>query len=144
MMDKPILKLAGIDDFSCPVYCDQNGRLWKDINLGNSENPDLYSVSNNELDGEPGFPIRQEYTFDPEPFRRSQYEFQYMMLDRLLMDCDYYLGYGNRCTSRLYYHDPQDHIDHMKELWNGFPVGAKPEWLPWEQILGYEKEMCGK
>ena len=27
--------------------------------------------------------------------------FRYMMLDRLLGDCRYYLGYGDRCTSNL-------------------------------------------
>lgn len=143
-MKKLIMKFIGIDGLSCPTYRDQDGRLWKDLNLGNSENPDLYSVSSNELDGEPESPVRQEYIFDPEPFQRSKYEFQYMMLDRLRSDCDYYLGFGNRNVSRLYDNDPQEHIDHMKELWKGFPEGAKPQWLTWEQILGYEKEMCGK
>ena len=34
------LKFIGIDDFSCPTYQDQYSRLWKDLNLGHSENPE--------------------------------------------------------------------------------------------------------
>ena len=39
------LKFIGIDDFSCPTYEDQYGRFWKDLNLGKSETPDLYSTT---------------------------------------------------------------------------------------------------
>jgi hypothetical protein len=35
----------------------------------------------------------------------------------------------------------QEHIDAMKKLYNSFPADQKPEWLTWEQILEYEKEM---
>lgn len=71
-------------------------------------------------------------------------EFNYMMLDRLRCDCDYYLGYGNRCKKHLYYGDEQEHINKMKELYNSFPDNEKPEWLTYEQILYYEKEMTRK
>ena len=74
------LKFIGIDDFACPTYQDQYGHFGKDLNLGNSENPDLYSVTVNGMDGEPLSPIQQEHTFDPKPFRRSLYEFQYMIV----------------------------------------------------------------
>ena len=30
----------------------------------------------------------------------------------------------------------------MKTLWLGFSEAEKPEWLTWEQILNYEKQMC--
>lgn len=139
-----ILKFIGIDDFSCPSYQDQYGHLWKDLNLGNSENPDLHSVTGNEMDGEPLYPIRQEYTFDPEPFRRNPYEFQYMLLSRLKSDCDYYLGYGRRSATILSGNDPQRHIERMKELWEVLPSDGKPEWLTWEQLLEYEKAMCNE
>ena len=132
------LKFIGIDDFSCPTYQDQYGHLWKDLNLGNSEDPDLHSVTGNEMDGEPLYPIRQEYTFDPEPFRRNPYEFQYMLLSRLKSDCEYFLGYGTRSVTILSGNDPQHHIDRMKELWEGLPSDGKPEWLTWEQLLNYE------
>lgn len=138
------LKFIGIDDFSYPTYQDQYGHLWKDLNLGNSENPDLYSVTGNARDGEPLYPIRQEHTYDPEPFQRNRYEFQYMMLSRLQSDCEYCLGYGRRSASILSGNDPQHHIDRMKELWEELPADGKPEWLTWEQLLKYEKALCNE
>ena len=65
----------------------------------------------------------------------------YMMLSRLESDCKYYLGYGNRYTGCLYYKDEKEHIEAMKEIYNNFPKDMKPEWLTYEQILSYEKEM---
>ena len=138
------LKFIGIDDFSCPTYQDQYSRLWKDLNLGHSENPDLYSVTGNDMDEEPVSPIRQEHIFDPEPFRRNPYEFQYMLLSRMQSDCEYFLGYGNRSVTILSGNDPQHHIDRMKELWEELPADGKPEWLTWEQLLTYEKAMCNE
>ena len=122
---KLVLEYTGMDDFSCPVYKDQFGKLWKYIDLGKEPEPNLYSLSFNHIDGEPSHPIQQEYTFHPAPYQRSSYEFEYRMLSKLQSDCEYYLGYGNR----------------MKELWNGFPTDQKPEWLTWEQLLQYEKVM---
>lgn len=138
------LKFIGIDDFSCPTYEDQYGRFWKDLNLGKSEKPDLYSTTRNDLDGEPVSHIRQEYTFESEPFRRNPNEFQYMMLSRMQRDCEYFLGYGNRSVTILSESDPQHHIDRMKELWKELPADGKPEWLTWEQLLNYEKELCNE
>lgn len=64
-----------------------------------------------------------------------------MMLGRLQSDCEYYLNYGNRCIGRLYHLDEKKQIAAMKKLWNELPDEGKPEWLTWEQILEYEKEM---
>ena len=120
---KLVLEYTGMDDFSCPVYKDQFGKLWKDIDLGKEPEPNLYSLSFNHIDGEPS------------------YEFEYRMLSKLQSDCEYYLGYGNRSPSILCNHSVQNHIARMKELWNGFPTDQKPEWLTWEQLLQYEKVM---
>ena len=128
------LKFIGIDDFSCPTYEDQYGQL----------TPDLYSTTRNDLDGEPVSHIQQEYTFESEPFRRSPYEFQYMMLSRLQSDCEYFLGYGNRSVTILSGNDPQHHMNRMKELWKELPADGKPEWLTWEQLLNYEKAICNE
>jgi len=68
-------------------------------------------------------------------------KFNYQMLDRLQSDCNYYLGFGNRCTKHLYYKTEQEHIEEMKKLYNNFPTDKKPEWLTYEQILTYEKAM---
>ena len=50
------LTFAGIDEWSRPVYKDQQGKLWKDVNLGDGT-PYLHSVADNEFDGEPDMPI---------------------------------------------------------------------------------------
>ena len=65
-----------------------------------------------------------------------------MMLSRMQRDCEYFLGYGNRSVTILSESDPQHHIDRMKELWKELPADGKPEWLTWEQLLNYEKELC--
>ena len=46
---KLVLEYTGMDDFSCPVYKDQFGKLWKDIDLGKGAKPNLYSLSFNLL-----------------------------------------------------------------------------------------------
>ena len=135
-----LLHYIGTDEWARPVYQDQYGKLWKDVELGDFEIPHLHSAVGNEFDGEPDMPIRK-------PFRiltdkpKNPYEFQYMMLSRLQSDCEYYLNYGNRCTGHLYYHNESKQIAAMKKLWNEFPDDGKPEWLTWEQILEYEKQM---
>jgi hypothetical protein len=67
--------------------------------------------------------------------------FNYRMLGRLQSDCEYFLNHGNRSLNNLYYHDVEKHIAEMKKLWNGFPEDKKPEWLSYEEIENYEKEM---
>jgi hypothetical protein len=54
------LKFIGVDFWSRPVYEDESGELWKDVNLGNGAIY-LHSSCNNEFDGEPDMPIRGEF-----------------------------------------------------------------------------------
>lgn len=67
--------------------------------------------------------------------------FRYQLLDRLRTDCNYYLGYGNRCANCLWSKSEVSIIENMKNLWNSFDEKDKPEWLTWEQILEYERKM---
>lgn len=66
---------------------------------------------------------------------------KYMLLSRMEMDCDYYLGYGNRQKKHLWAGDEKEQIENMKALWNSFPENEKPEWLTMKQIEEYEREM---
>ena len=140
---KVILELSfvGEDDRSRPVYKDQFGRLWKDVGLGDYEKPFLHAAVNNVFDGEPDQPIGKEFVII-KPQERCDMEFQYMMLDRLRSDCDYYLGFGGRNAKVLAEKNERQQIEAMKKLWLSFPEEGKPEWLTWEQILAYEKQMC--
>ena len=68
------------------------------------------------------------------------YKFEYMLLNRLQCDCNYYLGYGSRNAQHcLWAHDKQKQIDKMRELYDLLPV--KPEWLIREQIDEYAARM---
>ena len=71
-------------------------------------------------------------------------EFNYMLLDRLKTDCDYYLGNGNRNKKYLWAGDEKKQIEKMKELYNSFSDDDKPEWITLENIEKYEKEMIIK
>jgi hypothetical protein len=54
------LKFIGVDGWDRPVYQDESGNLWKDINLGDGE-ISLHSSVGNEFDGEPDMPIKGEF-----------------------------------------------------------------------------------
>lgn len=77
---------------------------------------------------------------DVEPTPEEKYNYQ--MLSRLKMDCDYYLGNGNRNTKRLWAENEENHIIEMKKLYNSFSEDKKPEWLTWIDILNYKSLMC--
>jgi len=140
------MEFLGIDDWSRPVYkCIDTGSLWKDITLG-SDNPELYSCSN-DFDGEADCPIKNnlEIHFIKREEQPTQEEkFNYQMLSRLKMDCEYYLGNGNRNEKHLWAGNEQEQINEMKKIYNSFSDDKKPEWLTYEQILQYEKLMINK
>ena len=139
------MKFIEVDFWSRPIYkCIETGQLWKDLSCGDSEVPDLYSCQN-ELDGEPEYPINPDLNIVfKTKYKKEPDSFTYQLLDRLRTDCEYYLGYGNRHTGVLWAHDEQGQIDKMKELYNSLPSDKKPEWLTYEQILSYEKQMVNK
>ena len=131
-----MLKLSyiGIDSWDRPVFQDESGKLWKDINLGDGV-PSLHRSVDDEFDGEPDYPLRREYVIIKDRPAESPYKFTYMMLSRLKSNCEYYFGHGDRSKQVV----DIDYVLHeMKKLWNELPDDGKPEWLTWEQILKYE------
>ena len=54
------LHFIGVDYWDRPVYQDESGILWKDITLGCGK-PCLYSSADNDFEGEPDMPIRDEF-----------------------------------------------------------------------------------
>ena len=60
----------------------------------------MYWSVNNEFDGEPYLPIGCKFMIIKAKEKNDK-KFEYMMLDRLRSDCDYYLGYGNRYAGVL-------------------------------------------
>ena len=136
------MEFIGLDDWDNPVYkCIETGVLWKDLALKHADKPALYSCGN-EFDGDPCYPIKEDLKVKFKTrYKEDPYKQDYQLLSRLQSDCDYYLGYGNRYAKHLWAGNEEDQIKKMKELYNIFPADQKPEWLTWEQILQYEKEM---
>jgi len=123
------MNFVGVNDWSQPVYKDDKGRQWIDLNCGEN-NPDLHRSTDDEfLDGEPNYRIDCEYEFVNQ-YKESPQRFQYMMLSRLQSDCDFYIGYGKRNIKRLCGDSIDEHIKEMKSLWT--ELNEKPEWLTWD------------
>ena len=73
--------------------------------------------------------------------KNDRKEFNYMLLDRLRDDCEYFLGNGNGSVKHLWAGDIDEQIDKMKELYNSFADDEKPEWITMKDINNYEKKM---
>lgn len=67
------------------------------------------------------------------------YQHNYRLLSRLRMDCEYYLGYGNRADKNLWAGNVPDQIAKMRELYQTLP--EKPDWISLDDIDRYEREM---
>jgi len=71
----------------------------------------------------------------------NEHTFTYMMLSRLQMDNDYFLGAANGYEKVLWAGNVDDQIAEMKKLWNSLPKDGKPEWLSMQEIVDYERKM---
>ena len=64
----------------------------------------------------------------------------YVLLDRLRADCDYFLGAGGRSEKHLWTGSVYAQIRKMRELYDALP--EKPEWLTAEAIDRYAAQMA--
>ena len=64
----------------------------------------------------------------------------YVLLDRLRADCDYFLGAGGRSEKHLWAGSVYAQIKKMRELYDTLP--EKPEWLTAEAIDRYAAQMA--
>lgn len=62
----------------------------------------------------------------------EEQEATYMMLDRLLLDCRYFLRIPN--GSMLYYESIAEHMTQVRKLWQKLDI--KPEWLTTDKQIG--------
>lgn len=127
------------------LYKDKNGNYYVDCH---DEPKDsgvsvVYRLSpKNEIDGEPDKMIECEVKIlnplSEHEKRMKAFKFDYMMLDRMRVDCEYYKSaehFNNSHASTI-----RETIEEMKRIWNKFPKDLKPNWITYEQILGYEKK----
>ncbi len=134
------------------MYQDEKGRWYADIHYIPGDIPkDLYCVSpSDDIDGEPDYPIKDFTIENPETdreIREANFKFEYMMLSRLVSDCEGFLSEGDcryRNASQIWGVTVASHIARMKELWAKFDDDLKPEWCSWEQILEYERKMSNQ
>ena len=64
----------------------------------------------------------------------------YVLLDRLRADCDYFLGAGGRSEKHLWAGSVYAQVKKMRELYDALP--EKPEWLTTEAIDRYAAQMA--
>ena len=64
----------------------------------------------------------------------------YVLLDRLRADCDYFLGAGGRSEKHLWAGSVHAQVKKMRELYDALP--EKPEWLTAEAIDRYAAQMA--
>ena len=64
----------------------------------------------------------------------------YVLLDRLRADCDYFLGAGGRSEKHLWAGNVHAQIKKMRELYDA--LSEKPEWLTTEAIDRYAAQMA--
>lgn len=150
-MKNLVLNYIGEDHWGVPTYKDEGtGRLIKDI--GARECPDYRLVEGNDIDDDQGWPLESFSVFRGRPIvikgkedaPTREEKFNYMLLSRLVMDCDYFLGYGNGHVPHLWANSVEGQIAKMRELYGWFADDKKPEWLTPEQIDAYEKKMLEK
>ncbi len=70
----------------------------------------------------------------------EDYTSEYQLLDRLRMDCEYFLGAGQRSEKHLWAGNCHAQIAKMRELYEMLP--DKPEWLTVAMIDSYEERMA--
>lgn len=77
-----------------------------------------------------------------EELLKSDKKFRYMMLDRLRLDCLYYLGNGNRKKKYLWANEETEHVEIMEALYDSFSDEEKPEWISMDNIKEFKRKMC--
>lgn len=78
---------------------------------------------------------------DLEDILKHDKIFRYQLLDRLRVDCEYYLGCGNHFPGHLWAGDEKKQIEYMRLLWNSFRDEEKPDWLTIKQIDEYAEQL---
>ena len=84
--------------------------------------------------------IREDKFFTEQEKSVLEQNRNYLILDRLRADCEYFLGAGNRAEKHLWAGSVYAQIVKMRELYDALP--QKPEWLTEEMIGDYADRMA--
>lgn len=113
-----------------PCYQDENGKIYFDENNG-CNGLDLYTgayMDCGEICGEPCNRVTEPVECE-NPFVRSPKEREYMLLNRLQLDCKYYINCAGKCRSSSLWSDIDTIIKEMENIMDSFTEEEKPEWL---------------
>lgn len=113
-----------------PCYQDENGKIYFDENNGRN-GLDLYTgayMDCGEICGEPCNRVTEPVECK-NPFVRSPKEREYMLLNRLQLDCKYYINCAGKCRSSSLWADIDTIIKEMENIMDSFTEEEKPEWL---------------
>ena len=84
--------------------------------------------------------IREDKFFTEQEKSVLEQNRNYLILDRLRADCEYFLGAGNRAEKHLWAGSVYAQIVKMRELYDALP--QKPEWLTKEMIDDFADRMA--
>ena len=84
--------------------------------------------------------IREDQFFTEQEKSVLEQNRNYLILDWLRADCEYFLGAGNRAEKHLWAGSVYAQIVKMRELYDALP--QKPEWLTKEMIDDYAERMA--
>ena len=84
--------------------------------------------------------IREDKFFTEQEKSVLEQNRNYLILDRLRADCEYFLGAGNRAEKHLWAGSVYAQIVKMRELYDA--LSQKPEWLTKEMIDDYADRMA--
>ena len=145
IMKTLILTRVADNAMSGNLYMDNKGRYYSDLYVEPEDGKEgtVYRLSpSKDIDGEPDVPVTAVIVLtnplSEREKRERAFSHDYMMLDRMRTDCEYYNSaehYNNAHGSTI-----AETIADMKERWQKLPEDLKPEWLSWEKILEYEKK----
>ena len=136
-------------------YMEQHGReketaAWLAHEYGGNENNNLFIVRAGSPETvELTWPkvqrrlaqlIREDKFFTEQEKSVLEQNRNYLILDRLRADCEYFLGAGNRAEKHLWAGSVYAQIVKMRELYDALP--QKPEWLTKEMIDDYADRMA--
>lgn len=66
---KKTLTYIGNDSWDRPVYKDDNGKLWKDVDMGRGCTNESFCTCGNDFEGEPDSPMRSHIDIEFVPGR---------------------------------------------------------------------------
>ncbi len=69
--------------------------------------------------------------------------FRLLLLGRMVNDCKYYLGNGNRHTKDLWALDETTHINYMRAIYDSLPEDRRPKWASPDVIDDFAFKMIG-